>query len=116
MVPQQFFHISINEYVVIALFHYPVASPDGTVGVACIDPQMGGNGNGVLVTLTSGVCRGFDDTGLLEIFGGSGFDTVASLVAYSWSSRIDWSWIEPPKRKSPYQLSSERALDVSKQP
>lgn len=40
---------SINEYVVIVLLHVPEAARDGTIGVACTDPWMYGNGRDVFV-------------------------------------------------------------------
>lgn len=42
-----------------------MAAYDGTVGLACVDFRVGGNGLGELVSLLSGVCRVVDETGFL---------------------------------------------------
>lgn len=91
-------HIVIAEYVVIALLCFLTAARDAAVGVACINPWMGGSGRSVPVPLPSGIHREVDDIGLLEILGGSCCDPVASLIAFSWSSNVDWAWVEPTLR------------------
>lgn len=60
-------HISITEYVVIAILRFRAAARDGAVSVACIDPQMGGYSQGVLVLLPSSAHCGVDSNGLFEV-------------------------------------------------
>lgn len=62
---------------------------------------MSGSGRRELVALPSGVPREVDDTGLLEIIRGSGTDPFASLIDNSWSSEVDWAWVEPVQRWYP---------------
>lgn len=77
--------------MVIALLRFLASACDGAVVVTCIDLRMSGNGRGVLVPLTLGVCRVLDEICLPGTIYDSSFDPVASLIAYSWSSEVEWA-------------------------
>lgn len=47
-------HIALTEYVLAASLHILGPARDGAIGVACIDPWMGGNGQSVVELLPSG--------------------------------------------------------------
>lgn len=108
-------HIAITEYMIIALLRFIAAVRDGAVGVACNHPQMGDKRRGVLVPLPSCDRRKIDDICLLEILFGRGFGPVASLIAYSRSSQVDWAWVEPAQRWYLYHLCLGRFIVVPEQ-
>lgn len=81
--------IAITGYVVIALLCVLAAARDGTVGVVCIDHQMGVNGQDVLVSLPSGIFHEVDGIGLFEIISDSSFLPAALLIAWGRSSEVD---------------------------
>lgn len=58
-------HNSIAEYVVIVLLRFFTAVHDDAVGVACIDPRLGGSGWRLVVLLPSCIPRKADDICLL---------------------------------------------------
>lgn len=58
----------------------PAAAQDRAVCVACIDPLMGSNAQGVLVSMTSVICRETYDIYLLSIVGVSIFDPGALFL------------------------------------
>lgn len=91
-------HVTITEYVVIALLRFLTDARDGEAGFTCVDSGMDGNGRGVLVPRPSGVRREVNDIGLLEIIRDSGFDPVARLISYNRSSELDWAWAEPAQK------------------
>lgn len=49
------------EYVVMSVLRFLATDPDGTVGIACLDSGMGGNGCGVLDPFPPGFRREVDD-------------------------------------------------------
>lgn len=65
------------------LICFLAAACDGAVGVACIDPQMGGNGQDDFVPLPSGVHSKVNVISHLPIICGSSFHPVASTIAYT---------------------------------
>lgn len=109
-------HIAINAYMVTALLGFLAAARDGAVGVACAYLRMGGHGQGVLVPLQFSVRCEVDDIGPIEIFRCSGFDLVHLLMAYSWSSEVDWPRFDSAQHCFLYQLSLERIFDVPEWP
>lgn len=68
---------AITEHVVMALLRLLVTGRDGALGVACIDLQMGCNGQCVLVPFPSSVRHEVHDIGLLEIICVSSLNAVA---------------------------------------
>lgn len=58
-------HNAITENVVIAFLRSFAAAREGAVSVACFDPRVTGNGQHVLVALSSVARREVDDIGFL---------------------------------------------------
>lgn len=57
--------IARAEYVVIAILPFLPLARDAAVCVSCINPRMGGNGQGVFGNLQCDVLRKVDDISLL---------------------------------------------------
>lgn len=90
---QVIWYMNITEYVVIASLRFRAAGRASAACVACMDPQVGGNVQGVLVLLASSVRHEVNDDDLLETIRGSSFNPVASLIAFCQSSKVDWAWL-----------------------
>lgn len=95
-------HLSITEYVVIAVLRFLAAVSDGAVADACLDIQTTCNGCSVLVLSPSGASCEFDDIGFLEIIFVCNFELFASLDAYRRCFEVDRAWIEPAQRWNQY--------------
>lgn len=85
---QTIWYMSITEYVVIDVLRILAAAPDGPVGVAFLDMQMGDHFCVVLIHFPSETRREVDDIGFLGIISSSNFDAVASLVISSGPPRF----------------------------
>lgn len=91
-------HITITEYIVIALLSLLGADRDSAVGAACIQPLKVDDCGVFLVLLPYGVRWEVYDIRLFLITGVSKFDPFASLITYSRRSKDDWAWIDPIQR------------------
>lgn len=61
--------------------------------------------------LPPGVLRKVHDTGLFEVIRGIGLDPVASLMAYSPSSEVEWTWVAAAQPWYPYHFSMMQICD-----
>lgn len=92
----EIWHITITEYIALAVLLFLVASCDDAMSVVCLDLRIGGNACDVLVHLPTRVPYKVDDFGFPNIMCTWNLESVPFLVAYHRLSETNWAWIELP--------------------
>lgn len=81
-------------------------------GFNVMTPWMGQGGFGLLVTLSSGVCRRVHHYGFASFFFGCAFDSACACLAYCHSVEVDWLSNDSARRWFPYGFADRCVKDL----